>query len=432
VATNFVELAPSTPATFGDNGPLNWSGYAEATGRARQRSTEAESIVYGHATVAGIPVVILAFDFRYLGGSVGGATGDRIEHAFTEARTHRRPVVSMIATGGSRMQEGMVSLTQLPRIARQCQLTSKAGIPHITVLRNPTTGGVWASMGASADVVLAEEGAQIGFAGSRVRKPADMDHPIFTAAGQFAAGGVDAVVAPEDLPSVLGTWLRLLTGDARPEPAEVPRALGATTLPETGWQAVQRARSADRPRAAAYLDDYFDLRASLRGDRCGGVDPGVLCGVGLRGGRSIAFAAQAGTPTTAAGYRSAVRLIRLAERLDLPVLTLVDTPGAATDADAESHGLGAAISEAFGAVTGATVPITTLVIGEGGSGGALALAAPDRTWITPDGYFAVTAPENAAAILKRGPSEIPELADRLRLRPQDLVELGVIAGIAGP
>ena len=429
VVDEFVELAPTTPITFGQDGPLCWPGYAESTGRARQRCGEAESVIYGRAVLGGIEAIVLAFDFRYLGGSVGGPTGERIEHAFTEARAHRLPVVSLLATGGSRMQEGMVSLSQLQRIACECQLTRDAGLAHVAVLRDPTTGGVWASLGAGADVVLAESGARIGFGGKRVRRPEDADDPVFTAEGQLQAGQVDAVVDAEALSGVLARWLNLLTGGG-PDPAEVPRALGARELPEDGWSAVTRARAEDRPRARAYLDDYFDGFELISGDRCGGVDHGMLCGIGSRHGRSIAFAAQAGTPTTPAGYRTAVRLIRLAERLDMPVLTLVDTPGAANDAESERLGLGPAIAETFGVVAGARVPITTLVIGEGGSGGALALAAPGRTWITPDGYFSVIAPEGAAAILKREPTEVPALADLLRLRPQDLLELGVVAGIA--
>jgi acetyl-CoA carboxylase carboxyl transferase subunit beta len=155
----------------------------------------------------------------------------------------------------------------------------------------------------------------------------------------------------------------------------------------------------------------------------------MLCGFGERDGRTVAFAAQTGTATRPAGYRTAARLIRLADRLGIPVLTLVDTPGAANDAEAERQGAGAAIAEVFGAVAGARVPVTTLVVGEGGSGGALALAAPGNTWATPDSYFSVIAPELAAAILKRPPREVEATAGQLRIRPQDLVELGVVRGV---
>ncbi|HEY8984750.1 MAG TPA: carboxyl transferase domain-containing protein, partial [Streptomyces sp.] len=211
-------------------------------------------------------------------------------------------------------------------------------------------------------------------------------------------------------------------------PAPTPTPLGVTDLPASGWDAVRRARSPQRPRAHAYLDAYFTHRAEISGDRCGGTDPeGIVCGFGLRAdGRAVAFAAQTGAATRPAGYRTAVRLIKLADRLGIPVLTLVDTPGAANDAEAERQGVGAAIADLFGAVAEARTPITTLVIGEGGSGGALALAAPGRTWATPDSYFSVIAPELAAAILKRPPEEVEATAGQLRIRPQDLTELGVI------
>jgi acyl-CoA carboxylase subunit beta len=230
---------------------------------------------------------------------------------------------------------------------------------------------------------------------------------------------------------VLAEWLELLPmPDYGEERAPVPRALGELGPAPDGWSAVRRARSAARPRAATYLDDYFELRRNLSGDRCGGVDPGMLCGIGRRDGRSIAYAAQTGTANTPAGFRTATRLIRLAERFRLPVLTLVDTPGAAADPAAERAGLGPAIAELFGVLASTEMPVTTLVIGEGGSGGALALCAANNTWIAPDAYFSVIAPELATAILKRSPADVPATADQLRLRPEDLLKLGIVQGIA--
>ncbi|MCX5420583.1 carboxyl transferase domain-containing protein [Streptomyces sp. NBC_00078] len=449
--STFTEL-PHPARDFGagdeavSDGPLAWHGYDASRARAAERTGERESVVCGTATVTGTRAVLLAFEFGFLGGSLGERTGDRLESAYAYARAHRLPVVPLVATGGSRMQEGMLALTQLQRVARQSALTREAGLPQIAVLRDPTTGGGWATLGAGADVVLALPGAQVGFAGSRVRPP-DADPTAYRAEAQVAAGAADAVVPLAELPVTLGRWLRLLTGGAGSlgagsEPATatasavpaapVPAALGAGDLPGTGWAAVQRARSAERPRAQAYLDAYFTHRVTLSGDRCGGTDRGMLCGFGERDGRSVAYAAQAGTATRPAGYRTAARLIRLADRLGIPVLTLVDTPGAANDAEAERQGAGAAIAELFGAVAAARTPVTTLVIGEGGSGGALALAASDNTWATPDSYFSVIAPELAAAILKRPAHQVEATADQLRIRPQDLVELGVIRGVVEP
>ncbi|MGR4849665.1 carboxyl transferase domain-containing protein [Streptomyces sp. LARHCF252] len=429
--STFAEL----PASIRDprpDGPLAWPGYDAARARAAERTGEQESVVCGTARIGGARAVLIAFEFGFLGGSLGERTGDLLEAAYTYAREHRLPVVPLVATGGSRMQEGMLALTQLQRVARQSALTREAGLAQVAVVRDPTTGGGWATLGAGADVVLALPGAQIGFAGSRVR-PADADPAAYTAEAQLAAGAVDAVVRPEELREALARWLPLLTSPSG-TPAPAPEPLGDSAgLPGTGWDAVRRARSPRRPRAAAYLDAYFTHRVAISGDRCGGTDPdGMLCGFGEHEGRTVAYAAQTGTATRPAGYRTAARLIRLADRLGIPVLTLVDTPGAANDAEAERLGAGAAIADLFVAVAGARTPVTTLVIGEGGSGGALALAAPGNTWATADSYFSVIAPELAAAILKRPPREVEPTADQLRIRPQDLVELGVIRGTVQP
>ncbi|MFJ8914325.1 carboxyl transferase domain-containing protein [Amycolatopsis sp. NPDC102389] len=408
--------------------PLGWDGYADALARARERTGADESVVWERAKIGGHEVVAIRFEFGFLGGSVGTGTGALLEEALDQARAHRLPVVSLLSTGGTRMQEGVPALRQLQRIARGLALLRAEGLPHITVARHPTTGGVWASLGADADVVLAVPGAQVGFAGRRVRPRRYADDPAYTAENQYAAGYVDELVAEDAITGRLEIWLGLLTAASRDRPADLPRALGALDPAPDGWRAVQRARSADRPRADAYLDDYFDTRVALRG----GVDDGVLCGIGRRNGRPIAFAAQTGTATTPGGFRTATRLIRLADRLGLPVLTLVDTPGAAADPAAETGGAGNAIAELFGTIAAAAVPITTLVIGEGGSGGALAFCSADRIWLTPDACFSVIAPELAAGILKQGPEDVPALADALKPRPEDLLALGAIDGIAGP
>ncbi|MHA5051336.1 carboxyl transferase domain-containing protein [Streptomyces sp. SD15] len=427
----FTEL-PVPIRHFAPDGPLSWQGYDDSRARAVARTGEDESVVCGSAVIGSTRAVLIAFEFGFLGGSLGERTGDRLEAAYTYAREHRLPVVSLVATGGSRMQEGMLALTQLQRVARQSALTREAGLAQIAVLRDPTTGGGWATLGAGSDVTLALSGAQVGFAGSRVRPP-DADPAAYTAEAQVAAGAVDAVVQEDHLSETMTLWLELLTPSStppHPPAAAPPFALGAPDLPGTGWDAVRRARSPEHPRAAAYLDAYFTRRAAISGDRCGGTDDGMLCGFGFaHDGRTVAYAAQCGTATRPAGYRTAARLIRLAGRLGIPVLTLVDTPGAANDADAERGGAGSAIADLFAAVATARTPVTTLVIGEGGSGGALALAAPGNTWATPDSYFSVIAPELAAAILKRPTSEVRATADQLRIRPQDLVDLGVIRGI---
>ncbi|MEU7022359.1 carboxyl transferase domain-containing protein [Streptomyces sp. NPDC046203] len=443
VADGFTPLAPpaagdekAAPAEGAGaapaDGPLAWAGYGDSRARAAVRTGEEESVLCGTAEVGGRPCVLAVFEFGFLGGSLGRAAGDRLVAAYAAAAELRIPLVSLVATGGSRMQEGMIALGQLQRVAAASVRLRAAGVPQVAVLRDPATGGGWATLGAGADVVLALPGAQVAFAGSRVRPP-DADPAAYTAEDQYAHGHVDALVAPARLRDTLALWLRLLAPDAArgAEPAPPPYALRDLPPPATGWEAVRRARAADRPRAGAYLDAYFEVRAAIRGDRAGGADDRVECGFGLREGRVVAYAAQDGGATRPAGFRTVARLLGLADRLGIPVLTLVDTPGAANDAEAERAGAGPAIAEVFAAIAGARVPVTSLVVGEGGSGGALALAAPGATWVTPDGYFSVIAPELAARILKRADDQVPLTAGQLRLRPQDLVELGVARGVVG-
>ncbi|NGO49382.1 carboxyl transferase domain-containing protein, partial [Streptomyces ureilyticus] len=215
VAASFTEL-PAPAGEYAPDGPLSWQGYDTSRARAAERTGEEESVVCGSARVGGTAAVLISFEFGFLGGSLGERTGDRLEAAYTYAREHRLPVVSLVATGGSRMQEGMRALVQLQRVARQSALTRAAGLPQLAVLRDPTTGGGWATLGAGADVILALPGAQVGFAGSRVRPP-DADPVAYTAEAQLAAGSIDAVVPPEELPGVLELWLRLLTME-KPKP----------------------------------------------------------------------------------------------------------------------------------------------------------------------------------------------------------------------
>ncbi|WP_395366173.1 carboxyl transferase domain-containing protein [Streptomyces sp. YH02] len=426
---DFTEF-PFVEGPLTGDGPLGWPGYSAAHARASARTGETESVICGTGEIDGVRVVLIAFEFGFLGGSLGERTGARAAAAHAQARARRLPVVVLPATGGSRMHEGMRALLQLQLLAGESALTRAAGLPQIAVLRDPTTGGGWATLGAGSDVVLALPGAQVGFAGSRVRPP-DADPAAYTAEAQLAHGHIDAIVTPGALRGTLGRWLSLLT---RPGagPAAPPRALGDPGTPPaaSGREAVARARHPERPRAGAYLDAHFSVREEISGDRAGGVDPGMRCGFGrLPDGRTVAYAAQCGTATRPAGFRTAARLVRLADRLGIPVLTLVDTPGAANDPEAERAGAGPAIADLFAAVATARVPVTSLLIGEGGSGGALALAAPDNLWATPDSYFSVIAPEAAASILKRPSEESATTADQLRLRPRDLLELGVVRGI---
>lgn len=240
VCDDFVEAEPVGRPCVPD-GPIAWEGYDAARARAAERTGSKESVVYGEATLGGRRCVVVSFEFGFLGGSLSIRAGDRLEAAYGAARERRRPLISLIATGGSRMQEGMVALSQLQRVAHASVLLRDAGVPHIAVLRDPTTGGGWATLGAGADVILALPTAQVGFAGSRVRPP-EADPAAYTAEGQLASGQIDAIVRGEDLREVLAYWAGALGAGLAGAEAEghaadgpgVPGAPPAAGTPGTG------------------------------------------------------------------------------------------------------------------------------------------------------------------------------------------------------
>ena len=216
----------------------------------------------------------------------------------------------------------------------------------------------------------------------------------------------------------------------------VPGGPGAASGPAAAgpdaWAHISAARGRRRAPAERWLADCFETTFEIRGDRCGGVDAGLRCGFGARDGITTGYIAQTGQPITPAGLRTAARLMALAARFRRPVLTLIDTPGASATPVDEAAGLGNALAELLILLAGAKVPVTSVVIGEGVSGGAIALAAPDRLWLAPDGYLAVTAPEYATSILKLPASAVRQVAARLRLRPADLIGSGLARGLAEP
>ncbi|MGH3300280.1 MAG: carboxyl transferase domain-containing protein [Streptosporangiaceae bacterium] len=429
---------------FGDQietpDPSGWPGYAEQIAAARQVTGARHAVTTGLATVAGQRCVLVGFDFEFLGGSVGVAEGARIADAFSVAVVERVPVVTVAATGGSRMQEGTSSLIQMQVMAAAIAGARRAGVPHIAIASDPTTGGIWSSLVASADLLISVPGARVSFSGSRTR-PAGAGPAAdqYLAEGQWARGLLDVLAPAAELRAIVAAAIRLLSPRSRdgrehraPVPDWPPAAGGRSgqpRAPASAWAQVQAARSPDRARADRWLDRYFDETVQIRGDRCGGLDSGVRCGFGSHRGGTIGYAAETGTRVTAAGFRTATRLISLADRLGVPVLTLIDTPGAAAAPADEAAGLGPAIAELLVAIAASQVPITSVVIGEGVSGGALALASPDHLWIAEDAYLAVTAPELAAAILKLSDADIPAVAGLLRLTPDDLLTRRIVRGI---
>ena len=396
--------------------PCRWPGYDPA-GAVRAYRLKGSPAAPG-------PVAV-AWDFAVQGGSFGEDDATVFVAAVKHAISARVPVISLVRSGGTRLQEGMPALVGIPRAVLALLDLAEAGLPHLAVADQPTTGGVWISVVAGADLRVAVSGATVGFAGPRVVEAMTGAPPgpgSHTADSAYVAGLVDAVVPADE---VAGWLTRALAGLATgavvadPPPAREPE-------PRSGWEQVQRARArtvGGRELLGQLLTDATPLQAR-DGDSTVAVQVGRLAGVPVVG---VALAAEVGGRPTPEGYRLATRAYQLASRLGLPVVSLVDTPGADPSPASERDGIAPAMAQALQALLTCASPTLALVHGEGGSGGALAGAAADLVLMTPDSYFAAIGPEGAAAALRLPPEQC---ADQMRITPGDLLALGFAAAVA--
>lgn len=437
------------PLGFTDSLP-----YPERLRRARRETGLDEAVLCAQGTIGGHPVVVAAMDFRFMGGSLGGAVGELIALAAERALRDRTPLLIVTASGGARMQEGAIALMQMAKTAEALARLDEAGILTLSLVTDPTFGGVAASFATLADVIIVESGARLGFAGPRVIAQTirqTLPEGFQTAEFLLANGMVDLVRRRGELRTVLA---RLLAAGsprraAAYRPGE-PSAADATDprireperlTPRDPWHTVRAARDLGRPTTLDHLGRLVEDFEELRGDRLTGDCPAIVGGPALFEGRPVMVVGHQKGHTLAeladrnygmanpAGYRKAARLMRLAAKLRMPVLTFVDTPGAYPGVAAEERGQSVAIAENLRLMAGLPVPVVTVVTGEGGSGGALALAVADRVMILEDAVYSVISPEGCAAILWQDPAAARTAAEALRLDAANLLRHGIVDAV---
>lgn len=410
------------------------SSYEKQVAEAQAETHLLDAVVTGHARVLGARVILIVFDFRFLGGSMGSVVGEKAARAFDVARRERTPAVVICSSGGARIQEGMIALFQMAKTSLAAARLREVGVPLLTVLADPTMGGVLASFASLGDVILAEPMARIAFVGPRVHTTAIGDAaPPGTAEFALRHGLIDAIVARDQLRPVLGYLAGALHAaplgahGKRESPVPLRNGKGRRDV----WETVELARHAARPSGRTLAHAVFSEIFELHGDRQGDDDDSVMAAIGRLGVRPVVIVAQDRHSRTlgrtrASGYRKAQRAYTLAERFRLPLITLVDTPGAATDAEAEAAGITGAIAESLARLARLRTPVVNVVVGEGGSGGALALSVGDRLLMQENAIFSVIGPEAASAILYHDAEHAQELATRLKLTAADLVELRLV------
>ena len=418
--------------------------YRDRLAEARARTGLREAVVIGEARIDGRRIVLGVFDFDFMGGTMGSVVGEKLADAFEHAARRRLPVVIVSSSGGARMQEGMLSLMQMAKTSASQAEHDRAGLPFISVLANPTFGGVAASFASLGDVIIAEPHALVGFVGPRVIEMTlgvKLPPESHRAESLFRAGMIDLIVPREDLRATIASLIGHLS------PAPGPRRVAAAKKPARRrrraarvepWQTVLLARHPDRPTALDYIDRLFTRFVELHGDRYYGEDPAIITGLGEFGDQTVMVIAQerGRTPEEQAlrrrgmampeGYRKALRMMHLAAKFHLPVITLVDTPGAYPGPEAEQRGIAQALARNLKEMSVLPTPIVSAVIGEGGSGGALSLAVADRVLMLEHAIYSVISPEGAAAILWRDAGRAAEVAQGLKITSADLLRLGII------
>jgi acetyl-CoA carboxylase carboxyl transferase beta subunit/acetyl-CoA carboxylase carboxyl transferase alpha subunit len=438
-----IPLVSEDPLGFVDAHP-----YRKRLHEARHETGLPEAVITAAGTIDGEPVIAAVMDFRFMGGSLGVAVGESITRAAETALHRRIPLLIVTASGGARMQEGTYSLMQMAKTSQAMADLDAAGILTVSLITDPTYGGVAASFGTLADVLLAEPGARIGFAGPRViRQTINQELPegFQTAEFMLARGLIDAVVPRAGLRPVLASLLRAQfppEGSSEPPSAAAHLIRDLAELPARDpWNAVRAARHEQRPTTLDYLYHLLVDFQELHGDRISGDCPAIIGGIGRLGDQPVVLIGNHKGHSAAErvsrnfgmgmpeGYRKAARLMRLAAKLGLPVITLVDTPGAHPGIDAEQRGQAWAIAENIRLMSSLPVPVVSVITGEGGSGGALALAVGDRVLACAGAVYSVISPEGCAAILWKDQAAAPQAARALRLEARELLRHGIVDAI---
>ena len=453
-----------------EQNPLQYKGYEEKIRSLREKTGLDEAVVTGKCTIKGTPTALGVCDCRFMMSSMGEVVGEKITRVFERATKERLPVILYICSGGARMQEGLVSLMQMAKTSMAIRKHSDAGLLYVPVLTDPTTGGVTASFAMLGDIILAEPKALIGFAGPRViEQTIGQKLPKGFQRAEFLLehGFVDKIVEREEQRSVLADILKLhenkipdygqsdnsdmemkyksdnaeSTETAVGDKRESENTIWPEFIPSgnyTPWEHVQLARAKTRPTGKDYIEALFDDFMEFHGDRHCGDDPAVIGGVAFFHGKPVTVLAQEkgeGTRENIArnfgmvspeGYWKSLRLMQQAEKFHRPVICLVDTPGAFCGLEAEERGQGEAIAKNLYTLAGLTVPVLSIVIGEGVSGGALAFAVADEVWMLEHSVYSILSPEGFASILWKDSKKAKEAAAVMKLTAADLYQMGMI------
>ena len=417
--------------------PLSFSSrvsYKQRIFRDQRRTGLTEAVVTGRCSISGSPVMLIALDFGFMGGTMGCVVGEKIALALEQATKRNLPVIAVITSGGARFQEGVLSLMQMAKTSIAAVQLAEKGLPFIVVLANPTTGQTYASFANLADIVIAEPEAIVGFSSVRDLQEASKDSlpgGSQTAEAHLQNGLIDGIVDRSKLRSLLAIILDLMGNQYRLTSSEKGSKRTLEPQRTDAWDYVQLARHEDRPTSSDYIRSMFGTFVEIHGDRAGQDDSSILCGFGQLGGLTIMAVGQernkgSDKGVSPSGFRKAQRAFSMAEKFGLPVITLIDSIGPDVSLEAEEEGLGGAIAGTIAGLSGVKSPTIAVVVGEGGSEAALAFGVADRVLMMENAIYSTISPEGAAELIYQDEGRAEEVAESLKLTAHDCREYGIV------
>ncbi|KMT23131.1 acetyl-CoA carboxylase carboxyl transferase subunit [Clostridium cylindrosporum] len=429
--------------------PLEFEGYDNKLSSLKEKLNVNDAIITGYCTIGSNPCIIGIMDGNFIMGSMGSVVGEKLSRAFEIATDENLPVIIFTVSGGARMQEGIFSLMQMAKVSAAVSRHSEKGLLYTAVLTDPTTGGVTASFAMQGDIIIAEKGAQIGFAGRRVIEDTirqKLPEGFQSAEFLLKHGFLDMVCHRRDIRNVLIDILNIHSKNYNSKDDDEVIKYAAPNKSKknykkqdlTAYERVQIARSPQRPTTKDFADKLCSSFLELHGDRYYSDDEAIIGGIGFLGGIPVTIIGhQKGKNieenirrnfgmAKPEGYRKAMRLMKQAEKFRRPVICFVDTPGAYCGIEAEERGQGEAIAESLLVLSSLKTPVISLIVGEGGSGGALALALADEVWMMENAVYSVLSPEGFASILWKDASRAEEAAEKMKITASNLKEFGII------
>lgn len=433
--------------------PLNFPEYEEKIAKTQEKTGLSEGIVIGKTKIYGEETVLGVIDSRFMMGSMGHVVGEKITSAFERATEERLPVILFCCSGGARMQEGIISLMQMAKTSAAAKRHSEAGLLYVPVLTDPTTGGVTASFAMLGDIILGEPGALVGFAGPRVIKQTiGQELPEGFQRSEFLVehGIIDGIITRDKMKDTM--YELIVThkqrqgyanfdqtdSDEKFDISEILKERLKDDEPKTPWEKLRGARQMSRPSGFDYVKYICDDFREIHGDRTMNDDRAIVGGIGHIDGQPVTVISQVKGASIAEcmernfgmplpdGYRKALRLMKQAEKFGRPIITFVNTPGAFCGLEAEERGMGEAIARNLYEMSSLKVPVLCILIGEGGSGGALALAVGNEVWMLENATYSILSPEGYASILWKDSNRAEEAAEVMQITAQDLKRLNVI------